>query len=288
MTQPYGTFALSPLRETVRRLASSTPSGKPGMWMISVLRKLALMGHERGTTGPHDVEVAQGVQARLFPASNRCEKRAFAGVHIWDPKERSLLDERIKNHSYRDPFVFLDVGANVGLYSLFVNASGKANGKAVKIIAVEPDVENRTRLKFNCDASQCDAIIEPIGIADEAGTGVLTDAGPNRGGITVMDSGEGETITLETLAGLFARHALTRIDAMKVDIEGRDDAALRAMVKQAPKAQWPKIIIVETGRNSDSPIVTHLMNEGYSLVERTGINAILKFDSAADPSADHA
>lgn len=258
------------------------------MWMISVLRKLTLLGHERGTQGPHDVEVANGVQARLFPASNRCEKRAFAGVHIWDPKERTLLNRLIKNHAYEDPFVFLDVGANVGLYSLFVNASGRANGKAVKIISVEPDIENRARLEFNCTASQCDAIIEPIGIADEAGTGVLTDAGPNRGGIAIMDTGDGDTIKLETLAGLFARHGLTRIDAMKVDIEGRDDAALRAMVTQAPKSQWPKIIIVETGRDSDSPIVTHLLSQGYSLVERTGINAILKFNNDADPSADHA
>ncbi len=279
-SHPYGTYALSRWREVVRQMASGTPSGKPGMWMISLLRKLTLMGHERGVGGPHDVEIAAGIQARLFPNTNRCEKRAFAGVHIWDPIERNLLDQLIATHTGEEPFVFLDVGANVGLYSLFVNASGKAHSKATKIIAVEPDAENRSRLEFNCTASGCDALIEPIGIADEEGSGVLTDDGPNRGGITITDDGEGVSINLETLGQLFARHGLMRIDAMKLDIEGRDEAALRAMVEQVPDSVWPKVLIVETGRNNDSPIVTLLIDQGYKLIERTGINAILKYDGA--------
>jgi len=284
-TSPFGTYALSPWREAVRRLAASTPSGKPGMWMISVLRKIALSWHVNGMSGPLDVEVADGIRARLFPKSNRCEKRAFAGVHIWDTNERALLDRRISQHDNSSPFVFFDVGANVGLYSLFVNASCKQHGVETQIVAVEPDEENRSRLQFNMEASDCSATIEPIGISDEAGTGVLTEAGPNRGGISIKDQGEGVSIKLETLAQLIKRHKLTRVDAMKLDIEGRDDAALRSMAATLEPALWPQLLIVETGRHENSPIVNHMVEQGYRVIDRTGINAILEFKQTEKPSA---
>ena len=275
---PFGTYTLSPWRESVRRAASATPVSKPGMWMISILRKLALLGHTPGMTGPLDIEVADGVKARLFPGSNRCEKRAFAGVHIWDSRERKVLDQAVAAKPQDENFVFLDVGANVGLYSLFVNASAKLHGRMTTIIAVEPDAENRSRLTFNFAASGCEGIVEPIGIADEAGTGVLTDAGANRGSVAIVRDGDGVSIPLDTLDGLLARHNLDHVDAMKIDIEGRDEAALRAMLENAPQAVWPRLLIVETGREADSALVELMRKYGYSLRERVGINAILEFD----------
>ncbi len=274
-SEPFGTYSLSAWREGVRNLASLSPYGKPGMWMISILRKISLLGV--GTKGPFDIEVARGVKARLYPSSNRCEKRAFAGVHIWDTRERMTLDEAIANKLGQEEFVFLDVGANIGLYSLFVSSNAVEHGKNVKIIAVEPDEENRSRLTFNLNASQCSASVEAIGIADATGTGLLSKAAENRGGISILDSGDGVSIKLETLAGLFKRHKLTRIDAMKIDIEGRDEAALKSMTKDAPQSLWPKLLIVETGRKDNCPIVAHLTGQGYILKERAGINSILEF-----------
>ncbi|MGI9366952.1 MAG: FkbM family methyltransferase [Rhizobiaceae bacterium] len=277
---PFGTHALSPWRESLRRSASLTPSGRLGMWLISLIRKASLMGHPAGMNGPIDVSVADGVNARLFPASNRCEKRAFAGVHIWDETERSALAKRIAAHDQNRPFVFLDIGANVGLYSLFVDATARMQGKKTTIVSVEPDPENRSRLEFNCAASSCAAYIEAIGISDTAGSGNLTIAGINRGGIAITADGDGETVRLETLAELIKRHDLTHVDAMKVDIEGRDEAALRAMVLDLDSDLWPRLLIVETGHDSNSPIVEHLLGSGYQLQDRTKINAILEYGNS--------
>ena len=280
---PFGTYSLSNWRESLRKRASNAPNSRLGMWRISILRKLSLLGHSVGMKGPIDVPVAKDVNARVFPGSNRCEKRAYAGVQIWDSRERLCLDQHIAQADGNREYVFLDVGANVGFYSLFVNASAKQHVKSLRIIAVEPDSINRSRLNFNLAASNCVAEVEPIGIAEKAGTGVLTDPGENRGTIAVAESGSGEQIQLETLAELFVRKGVTHVDAMKIDIEGRDKAALKALVEQAPKSVWPRLLIVEVGHRANSPIVTQMLGYGYTLKERAGINAVLEFNADDEP-----
>jgi hypothetical protein len=102
--------------------------------------------------GPFDVALADGVNTRRCPSSNRCEARAFAGVHIWDWLERNCLDQSVKDHKGDSPFVFLNIGANAGLYGLFVNATAKAAGNKTSINAVEPNAENRSCLTVNHQA----------------------------------------------------------------------------------------------------------------------------------------
>ena len=253
------------------------------MWIISTVRGLALLGHRVGLSGPLDINVAENVNVRLFPSSNRCEKRALAGVHIWDARERQALDEALSNHKADNPFVFVDVGANVGLYTLFVHASAKQLNQSVKLLAIEPDLENRNRLSFNLEASLCNAEVDPSGVAGEAGTGFLSEARKNRGEVHVSSRGTGQEINLNTLENIVIEHGLDHIDAMKVDIEGHDLAALQSFLKSAPTDLWPKLLIVETQKNSDSEVVVMLKEHDYKLQERAGINAIMTYSR---PPAD--
>ena len=275
---PFGTYALSPWREMLRRSAAATPNGRLGLWMVSILRRASLLGHANAMRGPHDVNVAQGVNARLYPGTNRCEKRAFAGVHLWDLDERASLEKSLKAHSNDRPYVFLDVGANVGLYSLFVNAAAASSQTSCQIIAIEPDTENRNRLTFNCNASNCELIVEPIGIAHLDSIGFLTEAKSNRGTVSVAYTGPGVEVELQTLARLIKRHQLSHVDAMKIDIEGRDASSLRALIEQAPKKVWPRLMIIEIYNRSENPILDYLKQHGYQLQKRTKTNAILEFD----------
>ncbi len=273
----FGAYALSPLREFVRRLARVMPATWLGMRGASALRRLSLIGNKRGLGGPHDVSVANGVCARVYPASNRCEKRAFAGMQTWDAEERAALTKALENCT-RSPFVFLDVGANVGFYSLFLNADAKRLGKELKIIAIEPDPENRARLMFNAAASNASPTIEAVAMSDQTGTGVLCGGETNRGGIHLSDTATigGTEVPLETLASLVARHKLEHIDAMKVDIEGFDLKVLTAFFAQAPSSLFPDLLIVEIGKVATSPIVELALANGYRLSIRTKINAVLE------------
>lgn len=267
-TDPFGTFALPPTRERIRVRADACADTQWGHWMISGLRKRAI----RGLIEPFDVAVAPGVNARLYPSGNRCEKRALAGVQIWDADERRALREAVQHSG--GPFTFLDVGANAGLYSLFVNAYAKTAPRDVRLIAVEPSTEMAGRLTVNAKAS--DAQIELIrsAISDAPGEACLTDGGGNRGEAQLSETGE--TVTVETLVGLCNRLGVTRIDAMKLDIEGHDERALRAFFEHAPKTLHPRLLIVETSADNGATLIELARAQNYLVSDSTALNAILK------------
>jgi hypothetical protein len=70
---------------------------------------------------------------RLYPDGNVCEKRVLFTPQYFDPLEREMLAGRL-----REGFRFIDIGANIGAYSLFVAAKA---GPSARILAVEPQPE---------------------------------------------------------------------------------------------------------------------------------------------------
>lgn len=267
-TAPFGQFSLPPARERIRAGALACADNQWGHWMISLRRKRAI----KGLSEPFDVTVAPGVKARLYPSGNRCEKRALAGVQIWDAEEREALRDAVQAGG--DTFTFMDVGANAGLYSLFVNAYAKQTSRPVRLIAVEPSTEMSGRLRVNAKAS--DARIELVrsAISDAPGEACLSDGGGNRGEAQLSDVGE--TVAVETLVGLCARLNITHIDAMKLDIEGHDERALRAFFDQAPKSLHPRLLIVETSADSGAALIEMATAHDYLVSKATSLNAILK------------
>ena len=265
--KPFGSYALPPARERLRRRAEACADTQIGRWHISALRKRAI----RGLREPFDVTVAPDLNARLYPSGNRCEKRALAGVQIWDAEERAALRTAVEAGT--DEFIFLDIGANAGLYTLFVNAYARQQGRPVRLIAVEPSEEMAARLTFNADASNAPVELIRSAISDQSGTAFLSEGETNLGEASLSETGQ--PVTVETLAGLCARLELTRIDAMKIDIEGQDEAALRAFFADAPEALHPRLLIAET-QGPDSPLVELARAHNYLVDDATALNAILK------------
>jgi len=267
-TQAFGAYALPPARERVRVKADGCSDTRIGRWIISARRKRAI----KGLSEPFDVSVAPGVKARLYPSGNRCEKRALAGVQVWDLAEREAL--RMAVNSGDKPFTFFDVGANAGLYSLFVNAYAKTAKRPVRLIAVEPSAEMAARLIVNAEASEAEIELIRSAISDAPGEACLSDGGNNRGEAQLSD--QGERVKVETLVGLCDRLGVTHIDAMKLDIEGHDERALRAFFDQAPEALHPHLLIVETAALSGDPVIELAQAHNYFVADATSLNAILK------------
>lgn len=268
-TTPFGTFALPAARERIRARADRCSDSQLGRWQISLRRKRAI----KNIAEPYDVTVAPGVKARLYPSGNRCEKRALAGVQIWDLEERESLKTAIQSGD-NHPFIFLDIGANAGLYSLFVNAYAQATNRERMIIAVEPSQQMAARLQFNAWASCANITLVQSAISDAPGEAYLTDGGGNRGEAQLAE--DGAPVHVETVAGLCERLGLSRIDAMKLDIEGHDERALRAFFETAPESLHPRLLIVETSAESGSPLIELAKAQNYLVAETTGLNAILK------------
>ena len=268
----FGHYALPAAREAIRASADQFSDTKLGRWRISYARKKAF----KNLPDPFDVEFAPGVKARLWPRSSRCEKRVFAGHQVWDKEERAALLSALIL-SDRTPFVFLDVGANVGLYSLLLAATAKAQNIKTRILAIEPDATNKARLLFNVHASDADIDILPVAISDQRGSGTMIGGDSNRGEAHLEEASSGEnTVKIETLHSICKSKKLSHIDAMKVDIEGHDLKALSAFFSHAPQTLWPNLLILETGREPLTPLLELCTSQGYTITKRAGINSILQ------------
>ncbi|MEM6421613.1 MAG: FkbM family methyltransferase, partial [Pseudomonadota bacterium] len=166
-----------------------------------------------GRPDPFDVEVFARQWARLYPRDNLSEKRAFVAPQFWDAEERAALAAAITAHDPAlGPFVFVDAGANAGLYSLAARSAAVPGG--LRLIAIEPEPETCARLRFNLAASgaSAEASIVEAALAPEDGTLRMTAAGTNRGEVSVSAAGEGVEVAARTLHGIATAEGLSRID----------------------------------------------------------------------------
>jgi FkbM family methyltransferase len=290
-----GSRALSALAESLRRLAGRLGSGPTARRAVSVLRRAALAG----CVEPVDVELfaengEPGVWARLHPSDNLSEKRAFAGPQFFDWRERRILGSAIAAHSDDAPFIFVDAGANAGLYSLSAALSATRAGKALRIIAVEPEPEMLTRLRVNLSSAarlaRIETCVAAVALSDAAGRLRLSRTTRNRGEVRVADTDDGVDVAAQTLAGVAGWAGLERIDALKIDIEGMEQRVLATFFAQARSALYPALIIIEAPRPPkrgpsqewpDGAVFALLRSVGYRLVLRTRMNAVLERN---DPS----
>ena len=268
---PFGEYALPTQRERLRLTAQGCRDTKLGRWRTSLARKRAI----KGLKEPFDVTVdeAFGVKARLYPTTNRCEKRALCGVDIWDYAERNALCNHIETFGLKQPYVFLDIGANVGLYSLFAHGFAKRTGRDIRLIAVEPSSEMGARLSVNAAASQANIELWRCAIAAEAGEVFLSDGGGNRGEGQLAESGE--RVTAMTLLQFCETRDVRRIDALKLDIEGQDLPVLTQFFEQASGSLHPNMLILEIDETSEAPLIELVQANNYLINTRTRMNIVV-------------
>ena len=272
---PFGTFALTPARGWLRERMTVLPAGRFGRTCASLIRRLLTWRQP----GIFDVEVFPTINARLYPATNVCEKRVFMNTRYFDAQERNYLDEVIRI-STSDPLVFLDVGANVGLYGLSVVSSARSYGREARVICIEPDDTTRARLINNVAFSGASELftIENCGVGPIRGRGSITVHPDNRGEHRIVTT-NGEaigSIEIKPLQDICAEHGITRIDALKIDVEGLDFDVLKSFFDAAAVSLYPQVIIAERdNQKRPSNIVVMCEARGYSLVKQTSLNFIL-------------
>jgi FkbM family methyltransferase len=233
-----------------------------------LLRRIAI---RRLKGKPLDVE-ALGAKMRLHPYNNVCEKRVLFTPQFFDPQEREILRGRI-----REGFVFVDIGANIGAYSLFVAALAGASGR---ILAVEPQPDIFDRLIFNIRQNPGAAIKAfDCAVADKPGELTLFIDPRNSGesSVKIVGSGQANAIKVPavTLLDLVTGEGYGHVDALKLDVEGAEDIILEPFLRQAPEAILPKLIIVEDGSGRWQIDLPKLLEEfGYSLVTKTKLNFV--------------
>ena len=121
--------------------------------------------------------------------------------------------------------VFIDVGANVGLYAL---KAARLVGPTGRVLALEPGAEAYGHLTSNLALNAFSwAETMKVAASDRAGEAVLHHVplgnDPQAFSLIANDRAEeGETVETLTLDSLVERCGLTRVDLIKIDVEGAE------------------------------------------------------------------
>ncbi|MGD0026669.1 MAG: FkbM family methyltransferase [Xanthobacteraceae bacterium] len=279
-TATYGALAPGRFDRTILAFTSRLPDNWLGLRLAILLRRAVTMRLDY-PDGALDVE-RWGLRLRLHPRDNGCEKNLLFTPQMYEPTElKELAAEIARNREQGRPFVFVDIGANVGLFSLFVAAQA---GRGARILAVEPEPGNLRRLNFNIRANPNVPIkIVPMALSDEAGDLAIELDRRDRGGSRTMKVTQAETstsivlVSSQTLLGVLSVERVDAINALKIDVEGTEDVVLHPFFCEASPRMWPRLIIIEDSRASwKVDLFSILLAKGYTVVARSKQNIILR------------
>jgi FkbM family methyltransferase len=162
--------------------------------------------------------------------------RDTIGISIWhrprfyDKNERKLFCDAIEPGC-----VVLDVGANLGIYTLLAAKRG------ARVFAIEADPRNVEKLRRHVllNGFEDRVTIFPIAAGDHEGTVTLFRAAGNSGHSNLFDGTDPVRVPCRTIDSL----GLPPIDICKIDIEGNELNALKGMAATLDRSPRMKILI---------------------------------------------
>jgi FkbM family methyltransferase len=279
----YGTHAPDPLVRGVLALTRRLPRNWLGFRVSTPFRRIAInwLGER-----PVDATV-WGARARLYPSHNSCEKNALFTPQVFDRLERRVLRKALRAVAEDRTFHFVDIGANVGLYSLFVaQQSGRKTRGKVRVLAIEAQPDIAERLRFNVGLNPAfDIAIEQVAVADRDGEIELMLTHHDRAGSYVRkgdgrrDGDEVIRVRCRPLVALVEEAGFPLIDALKIDIEGAEDLALAPFLRDAPEHLLPRVVLIEDRPDWGLDLYALLKQRGYRESARSRFNVIWRLAS---------
>jgi FkbM family methyltransferase len=252
--------------------------------LASALRRIAI----RKLDGrPVDIE-ALGARMRLYPHNNLCDKRVLFTPQLFDVAERQALAAAVARvRAEGRGFCFVDIGANVGAYSLFVAAQagqGDVAGPAARILAIEPQPDVFARLVANIGFNGFGSIMAvDCAVADKPGELTLFIDPLNKGESSVRllrtSAATSVKVPARTLVALLSDQGYTHVDALKIDVEGAEDVIIEPFLNDAPESLWPKLIVIEDSAHRWQVDLRALfVRHGYRELPKTRLNLMFVRD----------
>ncbi len=216
----------------------------------------------RGRGAVLDVE-RFGLYWRLHRFDNVSESRLLRRPDSFEADEIAfILDMAVGN------FIFIDVGANCGYWSLRI--AKKLAGKG-SVIAIEPQPVMLERLQYNADINAiCLSHIFDCVVGSRSGAAMLKLDERNLGRSRVSDNGSLH-VEMKTLLDIVRCAGLCHIDAIKVDVEGYEDRVLEPFLRGAVDTLLPRVIVAECSWSGswDDDWLARARERGYREIERT-------------------
>lgn len=144
----------------------------------------------------------------------------------------------------------IDIGANIGVYTI---RSAMRVGPTGRVIALEPLPTTADRLRRNIARNKVtNTMVIEAGIADRDGEAFLYEHGRQSSASICGDSaGPRYRVQVRTVDSLVKELALSRVDWIKVDIEGAEPMALIGM-KNTIQQFAPRMLVENNASAADS------------------------------------
>jgi len=182
-------------------------------------------------------------QLRLYVhgAQDQFVSRRIRQEGIWEPYETALVQLLLHPGD-----VFVDVGANIGYFSVLAAHSVGATGQ---VFAFEPDPHNFDLLKANAHVNDFDGIIHAVcgGLAEAPGGGRLYLSEDNLGDHQIFATdGSRKTKPIKLLQGSeYLGSRTARMDLLKVDTQGSEYGVILGLMPLLKTLAAPPRIIIE-------------------------------------------
>lgn len=208
----------------------------------------------------------------------------------FEPNEFAYLDRVL-----RPGMVFVDVGANDGYYTLF---AARRVGPAGRVVAAEPSSRERAHLQRNLGRNGLDNVsVIPAAIGATSGLADLhlahgVHAGHNTlGGFAHDDVVRAslERVPIEPLDQVVARLGLTRVDFVKIDVEGAEARVIAGASKLLGSMRPTLLIEVNDkalraqGNCAEALLATLCSDLGYRIFVFSSATGLLEARREGDP-----
>lgn len=204
------------------------------------------------------VRFTDGTGNRFVSMKNNFTAMAVAVLGERDPDVMLFLRRWLQPGS-----VALDVGANVGTYSIPLARIVGARGR---VVAFEPNRPTRACLRHNLRLNSIrNVTVVPCAVGETAGRQGLVVTEKNAGEVHLAPAGSAEGregVRVTTLDQEVKRLRLPAVDYIKLDIEGYELAALRGateILRNSPR------LVVQT-----EIVPAHLRRYGFDLADLVG------------------
>jgi FkbM family methyltransferase len=262
---PFGAFVPTRAQAAIISLAHRSRL-KRGAFRPMLSRLVNLL-----RAGPLDVQY-QGACFRFHHHASATERGALFNP-AYNLEELDFLRTHVPAGG-----VFVDVGANVGTYAMALARHVGGSGKA---IAIEPHPVIHARLAFNRAASSLEQVTLVAAAAGPSDGELLIETdGDNLGAshvVSTTPSSSAIKVPSLRLERILAEAGISKVDALKVDVEGFEDRVLTGFFRDAPQALWPRAVVIEHLSKQEwlSDCIADMVARGYRETGKTRSNTFL-------------
>ncbi|MBD2292363.1 FkbM family methyltransferase [Anabaena sphaerica FACHB-251] len=234
----------------------------------SILKFVSWQLYKRLTQKYIDIQLVNNIKIRCHTDSRSAAAALYCGLYDYHDMNFLLRYLRAEDS-------FLDIGANIGIYTLLA-ASIIKNGT---IYSFEALPKNYTRLEENIRINQLDQVkTYSLAISNLIGNIALNLAeGDSMPFISTQSHEKTLTVKTDTLNNILNNESLSKLTLAKIDIEGAELLALKGATSLLKK-QLPHVWIMEINNavsNFDynkEDLVNFLQDYGYGLFQYNADN----------------